>query len=165
MKPSNVLAILCILLLPALTGRAAEEALPPVYTLSSQFSRVVVVRLKNGEDLLDGLKKAVERENIKNAVFLSGAGSLTSFHVHVVSNTTLPSTNAFVKQAGPYDLVAVTGYVINGRIHAHITFADTEKALGGHLEPGTHIFTFAIVTLGVLDEKARLDGWDDWRRP
>ncbi len=143
----------------------AAAAGPSVHTASSRFSRVVVVRLKYDTDLLEGLKTAVAQEKIKNAVILSGIGSLTSYHVHVVSNTVLPPTNGFFKGVGPYDLLTTTGYIIAGRVHAHITFSDTEKTLGGHLEPGTKVFTFAILTLGVLEEPVSLQRFDDytWR--
>ena len=47
------------------------------------------------------------------------------------------------------------------RIHCHMTMTDDNKAFGGHLEPGTDVFTFAILTLGVLDDSASLTGVDD----
>jgi len=59
-------------------------------------------------------------------------------------------------------LLTTTGYVIDGRVHAHISFSDTQKTLGGHLEPGTRVFTFAILTLGVLEEPASLQRFDDY---
>ena len=144
---------------------AQASPVPDTFTTSSQFKRVVVVRMKNQVDILQGLRDAVAREKIQNAVILSGAGSLVSYHVHVVSNTTLPATEAFTKGEGPYDLVTTTGYIIDGRVHCHISFANTEKAQGGHLEPGTRVFTFAIITLGVLEDGASLKRMDDqsWR--
>lgn len=150
----------------ATAARSADEAgAPDVHTTASQFKRIVVVRLKNQVDILEGLGTAVAREKIKNAVILSGVGSLVSYHVHVVSNTTLPATEAFFKEEGPFDLLTTNGYIIDGRVHAHISFSNTQKALGGHLEPGTRVFTFAIITLGVLDEGASLKRMDDqnWR--
>jgi predicted DNA-binding protein with PD1-like motif len=62
-------------------------------------------------------------------------------------------------------LLTTTGYIIDGRVHAHISFSDTQKTLSGHLEPGTRVFTFAILTLGVLEEPASLQRFDDytWR--
>jgi len=147
---------------PAGSTSDNETAASAVHTVSSHFSRVVVVRLKNDADLLESLKTAVAQERIKNAVILSGAGSLTSYHVHVVSNTVFPPTNAFFQGTGPYDLLTTTGYIIDGRVHAHISFSDTQKTLGGHLEPGTRVFTFAILTLGVLEEPASLDRFDDY---
>jgi len=136
---------------------------PAIHSISGNFKRIVVVRLKHGTDLLDGLNKAVKKEQIKNAVILSGVGSLTSYHVHAVDNTTFPTKNIFYKAEGPQDLLNVNGYVIDGRVHAHITFSDEEKALGGHLEPGTNVFTFAIITIGVLEEDADLRRFDDWK--
>lgn len=73
---------------------------PDAYTVSGHFTRIVVVRMKNQVDMLVGLRAALAREKIRNAVILSGAGSLVSYHVHVVSNTTLPATEAFFKGKG-----------------------------------------------------------------
>ena len=148
---------------PAPGEKAA--AVPDTYTVSGHFTRIVLVRMKNQVDMLEGLREAVAREKIRNAIILSGAGSLVSYHVHVVSNTTLPATEAFFKGEGPFDLVTANGYIIEGRVHCHITFSTPEKSLGGHLEPGTHVFTFAIVSLGVLDDATSLKRFDDssWR--
>lgn len=141
------------------------DSAPEVHIVSNQFKRIVTVRLKHKVDLLEGLKKAVKQEQIKNAIILTGIGSLTSYHVHMVSNTSFPHEEVFARKEGPYDLLNVNGYVIDGRVHAHITFSDDQKSLGGHLEPGTNIFTFVAVTLGILDEGASLERFDDlnWR--
>jgi predicted DNA-binding protein with PD1-like motif len=116
----------------------------------ARFGRTWVLRFDPGTDLLDGLRRAAADLGVQNGVFLSGIGSLTSYHVHVVSSIDLPPTNAFMKGEGPFDILAVTGHVMGGRIHAHLTFSDEEKAMGGHLEPGSHVLTFAIVTLAEL---------------
>jgi len=142
---------------------AGTQPAPAIQTVDSNFTKIVVIRLRNGVDLLDGLKKAVAEKGIRNAAILSGVGSLTSYSIHVVDNTTFPPKEAFPKTEGPQDLVNVNGYVMDGRVHAHITFSDQKAALGGHLEPGTRIFTFAVITLGVLDDKTSLAGFDGWR--
>lgn len=141
------------------------KAVPAVVTVSSDIKRVVVIRLKYNTDMLEGIEQAVKNEKIKNAVFLSGVGSVTSYHVHAVSNTTLPAKLAYTQRAAPMDLIAVNGYVLGGRIHAHITMTDDQKAFGGHLHKGTTVFTFAIITLGVLDDNIDLSRFDDsnWR--
>ena len=46
------------------------------------------------------------------------AEMMASYHVHAVSSVELPSTNVFFKGQGPYDLTAVNGYVVGGRVHA-----------------------------------------------
>jgi len=142
---------------------ANGESSPMVHTVSSNFIKITIVRLKPGTDLLDGLQKAIKKENIKNAVILSGIGSLTSYRVHVVDSTTFPVKEAFPKAEGPQDLLNVNGYVIDGRVHAHVIFSDQTKAMGGHLELGTNVYTFAIITLGILLDDANLARFDDWR--
>lgn len=154
-----------ILVLAGLPAFAADQSPPDVVTVTSEIKRVVLVRLKYNTDLLAGLQQAVKNEKIKNAVILSGVGSVTRYHVHAVSSTTLPARLAYTERAAPMDLIAVNGYVLGGRIHAHITMTDDQKAFGGHLHEGTTVFTFAIVTLGVLDDNADLSRFDDsaWR--
>ena len=137
-------------------------AVPDVYAISGHFDRVLVLRFKYQTDLLEGLEKMVSQEKIRNAVILSGIGSVRGYHVHSVSNRTFPSQDVFVSDPqAPADLVSMNGYVINGRVHAHVTLANADKAFGGHLEPGTTVFTFAIVTLGVLDDGADFKRLDD----
>jgi predicted DNA-binding protein with PD1-like motif len=144
---------------------APGQPVPSPLTFATQFERVVIVRLTYGSDLLEGLKRAVAEEKIASAVVLNGLGSLKSYHVHSVGNTVFPSTDVFMKGEGPFDLTAVSGYVVAGRVHAHITFSNEHAALGGHLEPGTTAFTFAIITLGVLPDAVDLSRLDDkdWR--
>jgi len=148
-----------------LAASAGAEEVPSVVTVTSEIKRVVVVRFKYNTDLLKGLQEAVKAQNIKNAVIMSGVGSVTAYHVHAVHNTTLPAKLAYTQRAVPMDLIAVNGYVLGGRIHAHITMTDNQKAFGGHLHEGTTVFTFAIVTLGLLDNNLDLSRFDDsaWR--
>ena len=174
MKKIAYLSVLLILLAAAGCQQAqsaktnrnnALMPCPAVHTTEGDFDRVVVVRLKHGTDILEGLKKAVQKEKIKNAVILAGIGSVTRYHFHVVDNNTFPTTNTFVKKDAPADILNVNGYVFNGRVHAHITVSDDKQAVGGHLEDDTRVFTFAIITLGVLDGRANLQRFDDssWR--
>jgi hypothetical protein len=147
---------------PAEDSKPNSDAVPDVYALAGQFDRVLVLRFKNQADLLAGLERMVKENKVRNAAILSGIGSVKSYHYHTVSNRTFPSKNIFVKDpASPADIVSLNGYVIDGRIHAHITLADPDKAFGGHLEAGTSVFTFAIVTLGVFKDGMDLNRVDD----
>lgn len=147
---------------PAEDAKPNSDKIPDVYAVSGRFDRVLVLRFKYDTDLLAALEKIVKQEKIQNGVILSGAGSVRNYHVHQVSNRTLPSKNMFVKdETAPADIISMNGYVIRGKLHAHLTLANPEKAFGGHLEPGTTVFTFAIVTVGVLSESADLSRMDD----
>ncbi len=147
---------------PEQDSRPNNPSVPDVYAISGQFDRIVVLRFKYQTDLLAGLEKMVKEQKIRSAVILAGAGSLRGYHVHSVSNGTFPSKNIFVKDpTAPADLVSMNGYVIDGRIHAHVTLARDDKSWGGHLEPGSEVFTFAVVTLGVFRDGVDLSKVDD----
>ena len=147
---------------PAEDAKGISDKVPDVYALTGKFDRIVILRFKFGADLLDGIRKMVAQEKIRNAVILSAAGSVRNYHVHQVSNRDFPSKNMFVKDpTAPADLISMNGYIINGAIHAHMTLANPDKAFGGHLEPGTNVFTFAIVTIGVLNDAVDLSRVDD----
>ena len=139
-----------------------SAAVPDAYAVSGQFERVVVFRFKHQADLLAGIAALVEKEGIKNAVILTGIGSLRNSHVHAVSNRTFPSKNVYVKdRTGPADIVSVNGYIIDGRVHAHMTLTTGDDAFGGHIEPDNNVFTFAILTLGVFGDSVDLSKVDD----
>jgi uncharacterized protein len=135
---------------------------PDAYAIPTQFERVLILRFKYNTDLLDGLQRMVRENHVRNAAILNGWGSVTGYQVHQVSNRTFPSKNIF--EADPSqaaDIASMSGYVLNGRLHPHITLAIPDKAFGGHLEPGTKVFTFAVVTLGVLPDNLDLGKLDD----
>ena len=158
---SNMKWILSILLgfAPAF---AVDAPAPSVFTMPTQFQRVVIVRLKHQTDILEGLKEAVARDKVKNAVILSGFGSVISYHIHVVNNTTFPPKDVFAQEKGAFDILTVSGLVMDGRVHPHISLSSPQKTIGGHIEPGTQVMTFATITLGVLPDSVDLKRMDDW---
>jgi predicted DNA-binding protein with PD1-like motif len=84
------------------------------------------------------------------------------YQIHQVSNRDMPSKNMFIKNpTAPADIIGMSGMVMNGHIHPHIVLANPDRAFGGHLEPETTVFTFAVVTLGVLDDSIDMSRFDD----
>jgi uncharacterized protein len=139
-----------------------SDAVPEAYAIAGQFERTVVLRFKNKADLLPCLERMVKEQGIRNGVILAGIGSVNSYHYHMVSNTTFPSKNIFIKNPeAPADIVSMNGYIVDGKVHIHIMFTDADKAFGGHLEPGTSVFTFAVVTIGVFKDGIDLRRVDD----
>ena len=173
----RTLTAILMMLLPALaqesrheitTATSPEDAhpnnskVPAAYAIPTQFERVVVLRFKYDTELLSALERMVTENHIQNGVILSAFGSVRNYQVHQVSNRTLPSKNTFVKDPTmPADITGMSGMILNGRLHPHISLATPEKAFGGHLEPGTNVFTFAVVTIGVLPANLDLGKLDD----
>src|SRR3954470_868575 len=130
-----------------------------MHTQSFNASRYIALRLDPGEDVLRMLRDAVQTYGIRNAAILSGVGSLDRYHFHVVKTTNMPPGNTFVQGEGPFDILTVTGLVVDGEVHAHITFSNTELAMGGHLEEGCRVLTFAVVVMAEAVD-VDLTGWD-----
>jgi len=148
---------------PALDSQPNSAQVPEVYAASAHVQRIVLLRFKHGTDLLAGLQAMIKHENIRNAVILNGFGSVRNYQVHQVGNRDFPPRNVYVKNpTAPADIAGMSGLVMNGRLHPHITLANADKAFGGHLEPDTRVFTFAVVVLGVLDDGLDLTKMDDW---
>ena len=148
--------------IPGEATRENSNAVPDAYAITGNFDRIVILRFKYKTDLLEGMRKMVEQEHIKNGVILSAVGSVRGYHIHQVVNRTMPPQLTYEENPTlPADLVSMNGYVINGKIHAHMTLATPDKVIAGHLELGTPVFTFVIVTIGVMND-ADLSRVDDW---
>ena len=117
----------------------------------TSIKNLIVIRLNPGDDILASLEEAVKKNGIKNAVILTGYGSVTAHHYHVVASRVNPPENVFVKEDKASDVVNLSGCVINGRVHAHIIHSDKDIAFGGHLESGAHVLTFLTIILGEVD--------------
>lgn len=151
---------------PAQDAKGLSPDVPDVVAVSGKLERVVVLRFRYMADLLAGIESAVASQKITNAVILSAAGSVRNYHLHSVSNRNFPSRNTYVQdKTTPADIISMNGYVLDGKVHAHMTLATSEGAFGGHLERETNVFTFAIVTLGILPASLDLKRADDktWR--
>ena len=147
---------------PAVDSKPNSPDVPDVFAVSGHLQRIVVLRFKFGADLLAGLEKMIAQEKIKNAVILSGFGSVRGYQIHQVSNRDMPSKIMFVKNpTAPADIIGMSGMVMNGRVHPHIVLANAEKSFGGHLEPETTVFTSAVITLGILDDNIDMSRFDD----
>jgi predicted DNA-binding protein with PD1-like motif len=140
-----------------------QSSVTDVNIITTSFKQVEIIRMQSGTDLLEGLNSAVKQKNIKNAVILSGIGSVTDYHYHVVSSKDLPPDQEYPKASVAMDLTSVQGYILNGKVHVHITLSDENSMVGGHLEPGTKALTFFILTLGILPDDIQLEGMDSYR--
>ena len=128
---------------------------------AGRMGRVVVVRLRPGDDLLDGIQAACERYQIHNGVILSAIGSLG--RVRFCDVEALPDKKCgygYGKILALDETIELTGAggVIcsdaegNINLHIHICMSDkTGKAYGGHLVQGTTVLMTADIVLGEIE--------------
>ena len=130
-----------------------------MFDLSTKIKEIKMARFDTDTDLLLELRKYVTNNKIKNAVILNGIGSSKSYSYHVVSSSDLPPKEMYPREEKPLDIITVQGFVLDGRVHAHILFSDEKISFGGHLEEGVKVLTFAIITLGIVDDDD-ISRWD-----
>ncbi len=76
----------------------------------------------------------------------------------------VPSPHPIPQEAFvPMDLTSVQGYILGERIYAHMTPADENSVVGGHVEPGKKAPTIMIFTIGVLPDSEDMGRLDDYR--
>lgn len=129
----------------------------------TNVTRIVMVRINPGDDILLGLRQAVKEHGIRNAIILTGFGSVRHSHFHVVMSNDLPPAESYPKSTQPLDIVVMGGMIIDGRVHAHIDFSDERNGFGGHLEEGCLALTFTVVALADLGDVA-LSNWDTFKQ-
>jgi predicted DNA-binding protein with PD1-like motif len=131
-----------------------------MFDLTTRIRELRMVRFDPDQDLLVELRNYAADHGIKNAVILNGIGSSKSYSYHVVSSPDLPPEEIYPKEKRALDIVSVQGFILNGRVHAHLLFSDEKISFGGHLEEGVSLLTFAILTLGIVDDDGDISRWD-----
>ena len=69
----------------------------------TEIKRIIMVRINPGDDILLGLRQAVKEHGVKNAVIMTGFGSVRHSHFHVVMSNELPPAESYPKSAQPLD--------------------------------------------------------------
>ena len=138
---------------PADDSKANSDKVPEVYALSGNFSRVVVLRFKYQADLLAGIERHDEAgENSERC------HSRRRRIGPELSDPFRLKPDLSVEEHVRKEPHRARRYHQHERLHhrwqdscAHDD-GESDRAFGGHLEPGTNVFTFAIVTIGVMND-------------
>ncbi len=141
----------------------AQEKNLQIRSVSTRFDGIEIIQMKPHTDMLDGLNQFIKEKHVKNAVVLAGVGSVTDYHYHVVTDKNLPPAQEYPKASVAMDVVSVQGYVLNGKVHAHIALSDENSMVGGHLEKGTVALTFFILTIGILPDDVDISNFDSYK--
>lgn len=106
--------------------------------------RTLCQRLKPQEELFGSIETLLQDNKVNAGVLLSLVGSLTEASLRLAAD----DSATIVK--GPVEIVSATGVVAMSGCHIHISVSDgTGKTTGGHLMPGSRVYT--TVELVILD--------------
>jgi predicted DNA-binding protein with PD1-like motif len=100
------------------------------------LGKIHILRVDPGEDILASVEKFIAETKLKQALVLGGYGTMAAYHLHWVTHNRIPTDNLFRKGEGGIEILAMSGLVVEGQPHIHITLSNPDGAFGGHLEPG-----------------------------
>jgi len=121
------------------------------YFSTKEFGRAFVLRLDQGDMVLESINELVAKEGIKDAVVVSGIGTLDRCTLHMVMTTDYPPVEHFERwEDKPLELASlasIDGIIADGKPHLHAVVSDHEKAYAGHLENGCRVLYLAEIVI------------------
>lgn len=105
------------------------------------------MRLRPGQDLQEQIFAFAKAQDLQAAAIVTCVGSLKKATVRFANQ---PGGTSL--EGGPFEIVSLVGTFTREGGHLHISLSDGKgQTLGGHLMPGSAIFTTAEIVLVELD--------------
>lgn len=114
--------------------------------------RVLVLKLDQGDYVLESIREMIEKENLKNGVVISGIGTLDKSTMHMITTTGYPVGEFFDRRDDePLELVVIQGFIADGVPHLHTVLSNKLDTYAGHLEEGCRaLYLGEVVILEVF---------------
>lgn len=116
-------------------------------------SRVHILRIDPGEDVLDSVKNFLGKTSLRQAIVLGGYGTLAAHSLHWVTHNHIPTENAFGRAEGGIEILGMSGLVVDGEPHIHVTLATQQGAYGGHMEEGCRAYVLCEIFFAEIEGK------------
>lgn len=108
--------------------------------ISEKPGRTFILKLVQGEDMLDSIEQFVKEQNVQNAVIVSGIATFDRSRLHMISTTDYPiDVTIDEKKDVPLEVVSVEGFICDGEPHIHATISDKNQAYAGHMLKGCRV--------------------------
>lgn len=147
-----------------MTDPSPGPAAPPPFPVSHALTtaRLAVFRLRPGEDPVLALRAVQRRTGARAMAVVTCVGSLTRAEIRHANRA------QGTRYQGHFEITSLTGTVDPAGEHLHLTIADGDgHAFGGHLLPGSLVYTTAEIVVALLDDLAftrapcALSGYDE----
>ena len=110
--------------------------------------RVIKLSLQRGDKLLESIKEALINTDVKDAVVVSGIGTLEQLVFHRVLSFDHIPKEEFITINRPIELSSIQGIIANREPHLHLVCSDDEgKVYTGHLEPNCIVLYLAEIVI------------------
>ncbi len=123
---------------------------------SLNVSRVHILRVDPGEDVLGAIKTFIAQAGVNQAIVLGGYGTLAAHRLHWVTHNRIPTENVVGSAEAGIEMLGMSGLIVDGAPHIHVTLATREGAYGGHLEDGCRAYVLCEIFFAEV-EGAKLE--------
>jgi len=113
-------------------------------------SRVHILRIDPGEDVLCAVQDFLGQTGLQQAIVLGGYGTLAAHCLHWVTHNRLPAETAMGHAEGGIEILGMSGLVVDGEAHIHVTLATPGGAYGGHLHEGCKVYVLCEIFLAEI---------------
>lgn len=119
-------------------------------SMAFNVKRIHIVRIDPGEDVLCSLRKFLKETDIRQGIVVGGYGTLTAHHLHWVTHNRIPTNNVFGHAEAGIEMLGMSGLVVDGEPHIHVTLATVNGAYGGHMEEGCKAYVLCEIFLAEI---------------
>ena len=113
---------------------------------------IVFLSLHRGDDVLASIQRLISEAHLENAVVMTGLGSLSKGHFHIIASNNYPPGDTYFKMEGPLEIAQIAGIIAGGEPHLHLTLLDKDqRTWAGHLEPGCEVLTLCELSIQRVD--------------
>lgn len=135
------------------TSTQSQASAPPAARVGTDApastARHFAFRLRPGQDLQQEIFAFAKRKGLRAAAIVTCVGSLNSATVRFANQ---PEGTPL---KGPFEIVSLVGAFTQEGGHLHIALSDGKGAtIGGHLMPGSAVYTTAEIVLVELQDLA-----------
>ena len=119
--------------------------------ISDQVGRTIILKLVQGEDLLESIEALIREEKLENAVIVSGIATFDRSRLQMITTLGYPiETYIDEKTDVPLEVVSVDGFICDGQPHIHATISDRNQAYAGHVLKGCRILYLGEIVIQEL---------------
>jgi len=112
--------------------------------------RTFVLRMERGDLLREAIADLCNKENISEAVVLSGIATFDIVNMQMTNSEGYPITYDEINLKEPLELASLDGTVINKQPHLHGVIGNASHTWAGHLMDGCRILYLGEVVIQEL---------------
>jgi len=117
------------------------------------LSRVHILRVDPAEDVLGAVRDFLGKTGIQQAIVIGGYGTLAAHCLHWVTHNRIPSESVIGRSEGGIEILGMSGLVVDGEPHIHVTLATQQGAYGGHMEEGCQAYVLCEIFIAEVEGK------------